>query len=158
MFKPLYMVLRHNYPERNDYPRGKLLELLGWDDLLNNSSFADTCAMRMSYALAQSGVHLAGARMTGKGKVNGRPIEPGQAALSKILRRMWGEPEKFKDEAASRAGTKGRTGVISFFHIDPDSPVGQGHIDLVEPSTSGLMLCRMECYFQAREIWFWPLS
>jgi hypothetical protein len=29
MFKPLYMVLRHNYPERDDYPRGKLLELLG---------------------------------------------------------------------------------------------------------------------------------
>jgi hypothetical protein len=114
MIKPPFAVVRHNYPERSDYPRGKLLELLGWDDVLNNPSFMDTCAMRMSYALTQSGVTLMGARMIGRGKGKGRPIEPRQAALSKILCRMWGEPEKFKSEDTARAGMKGRTGVVSF--------------------------------------------
>lgn len=157
--KPTYNNLRINYPDRELYPRGLLLEMLGWDDLLKNGNYADTCAMRMSYALARSGVWLAGARMKGKGKyVAGRPIEPGQAKLSRILVRMWGEPERYKNDDKARKATEGRTGVVSFFHINPDSPVGQGHIDLLEPSGTGWMQCRMDCYWRSREVWFWPLK
>lgn len=157
--KPSFHVLRNNYPDRDQHPRGMLLEMLGWNDLLDNQAFMDTCAMRISYALALSNVMLTGARMRGKGKsVKGMPIEPGQHKLSHILRRMWGEPEKYRDEAAARAAIKSRSGVISFFHINPESPVGQGHIDLVGPSTQGFTQCAMQCYFKAREIWFWPLS
>jgi len=155
--KPLYMVLRSNYPDRNAYPRGKLLEAMGWDDLLNNQAYTDTCAMRMSYALARSGVHLLGARMTGKGKMVARlPIEPGQGDLSRILSRMWGVPEKYHSETEARAGIGKRRGVVSFFRIHPN--VNQGHIDLVEPGWNGFAECAMSCYFGAREVWFWPLK
>ena len=157
MKPPLYTVVLSNYPTRDQYLRGQLLELLGWDDLLNNSAFEDTCAMRMSYALARSGVTLAGARMTGRGKtVSGQPIEPGQRDLSNILRRLWGEPEKYRSEEVARAGIGKRAGVISFFRIH--SGVNQGHIDLVEPRSNGFSECSMQCYFKAKEIWFWPLQ
>lgn len=154
--KPAFAILRHNYPNRAIYPRGKLLELLGWDDLLNNEAFVDTCAMRMSYALARSGVHLSGARMYGKGQVKGWQIEPGQGKLSQILRRMWGEPEKYRSEREARDGIGRRTGVVSFFRIHPN--VDQGHIDLIEPGWNGFAECAMSCYFGAREVWFWPLK
>jgi hypothetical protein len=155
--KPSYNVLRMYYPHRSRYPRGMLLELLGWDDLLNNDAYADTCAMRMSYALARAGVHLAGARMLGRGQsVKGVPIEPGQGKLSQILLRMWGAPEKYRSEAAARAGIGRRTGVVSFFRIHPN--VNQGHIDLIEPGGNGFAECAMSCYFGSREVWFWSLK
>jgi hypothetical protein len=154
--KPTYSMMRINYPYRELYHRGMLLALLGWDDLLENESYKDTCAMRMSYALARSGVRLVGARMKGKGKtVNGLPIEPGQAKLSQILLRMWGKPEKYRGETAARAGIGKRAGVVSFFRIHPN--VDQGHIDLVEPRANGFAECAVQCYFEAREVWFWPL-
>lgn len=33
-------------------------------------------------------------------------IEPGQGDLSRILSRMWGEPEKYKGVTEARAGTR----------------------------------------------------
>lgn len=155
--KPSYNMLWASYPDRTMYPRGLLLDMLGWNDVLNNDAFADTCAMRMSYALARSGVHLMGARMTGKGKhVQGWPIEPGQGDLSRILLHLWGAPEKYKGEKEARAGIGKRKGVVSFFRIHPN--VNQGHIDLIEPGKSGYSECAMSCYFGAREVWFWPLK
>jgi hypothetical protein len=159
MSPPLYSVVRHHYPTRAQYLRGQLLELLGWDDLLNNSAFEDTCAMRMSYGLTAAGVRLTGARMSGKaGLVKGLPIEPGQADLSRILRRLWGEPEIYRGEDAARADIGKRSGVVSFFRIHPESSGNQGHIDLVEPRANGFAECAMQCYFGAREVWFWPLK
>lgn len=155
--RPLYATVFQNYPRRSSYPHGMLLELLGWDDVLNNEAFKDTCAMRVSYALACSGVRLPGARMTAKGKrANGWPIEPSQGKLSGILRRTWGEPEKYRGEDAARAGIGKRGGVVSFFWIHPG--VNQGHIDLVMPRESGFSECAFQCYFSSKEIWFWPLK
>lgn len=159
MSPPLYAVLRHNYPRRGQYPRARLLELLGWNDLLNNHAFDDTCAMRMSVALALSGVELSGARMRGKSdQLKGRMIEPGQADLSRILMRIWGEPEKFRGDVVARDGVRKRSGVASFFRIDPDASSMQGHIDIVEPRENGFSECAMQCYFSAREVWFWSLK
>jgi hypothetical protein len=159
MTRPLYSVVRHHYPTRAQYLRGQLLDLLGWNDLLNNPAFEDTCAMRMSYGLAAAGVTLTGARMRGKaGLVKGLPIEPGQADLSRVLRRIWGDTEVYRGEAAARAGIGKRSGVVSFFRIHPESSSAQGHIDLVEPRANGFQECTVQCYFGAREVWFWPLK
>ena len=160
MSKPPYAVVRRHYPTRDRYPHQKLLtDVMGWDDLLDNHSFDDTCAMRMSAALALSGVRLIGARMKGNGGLaKGKLIEPGQAKLSHILQRMWGKPATYQSESEAREGIGKRSGVVSFFSIHPGSASAQGHIDLVEPRTNGFSECAMQCFFKAREIWFWPLN
>lgn len=160
MSRPAYSVVRSNFPARSRYSRERLLtEVLGWTDLLENRSFNDTCAMRVSAALALSGIKLIGARMKGTGgQTKDRSIEPGQAKLSQILRRLWGAPEKFRSEAAARAGIGTRSGIVSFFRIHPDASVAQGHIDLVEPRSNGFSECATQCFFGAAEIWFWPLK
>jgi len=127
--------------------------------LRDNHSFEDTCAMRMSAALALSGVWLVGARMKGNGGLaKGKLVEPGQAKLSQILRRMWGKPMTYQPESKARDGIGKRSGVVSFFSIHPGSASEQGHIDLVKPRTNGFSECAMQCYFKAREIWFWQLN
>jgi hypothetical protein len=79
--------------------------------------------MRIITALSLSGVDLIGARMKGKaGRLNKRRIEPGQSDLSRILRRWWGEPAKYRSETAARSGIGKRRGVISFFRIHPNPP------------------------------------
>ncbi|GGC11436.1 T6SS effector amidase Tae4 family protein [Pseudoduganella buxea] len=160
MNRPAYAVVRSNFPTRARYPREKLLtEVLGWDDLLDNRAFEDTCAMRLSAALALSGVRLVGSRMRGTGGLTrDRKIEPGQAKLSHILRHLWGKPETYRSETAARAGIGKRSGVISFFRIHPEATTAQGHIDLVEPRSNGFSECASQCFFGAAEIWFWPLN
>lgn len=160
MSRPAYAIVRSKFPARSRYPRERLLiEVLGWTDLLKNPAYNDTCAMRVSAALALSGVKLTGARMKGTGgQTKGQRIEPGQAKLSQILRRLWGAPEKFRSEAAARAGIGARSGIVSFFRIHPDASIAQGHIDLVEPRSNGLSECATQCFFGAAEIWFWPLK
>jgi hypothetical protein len=160
MNRPAYAIVRSHFPTRARYSRDKLLtEVLGWGDLIANRAFEDTCAMRVSAALALSGVRLIGARMKGKGgQARGKGIEPGQAKLSYILRRLWGEPERYRSEPAARAGIGKRSGVVSFFRIHSSPAVSQGHIDLVEPRSNGYSECATQCYFSAAEIWFWQLN
>ncbi|HWW72913.1 MAG TPA: T6SS effector amidase Tae4 family protein, partial [Duganella sp.] len=152
--------VRANFPTALLYPRRKLLEdLLGWNDLVKNPAFADTCAMRVSVALVQSGVKLIGARMNATGGLlKGKAVEPGQAKLSHILQRLWGKPETYTSETAARDGIGKRSGVVSFFRIHPEMVGTQGHIDLVEPRTNGFSECATQCYFQSTQIWFWPLK
>ena len=156
MTKPPYAVVRRCYPTRDRFPRQKLLtDVLGWDDLLDNHSFDDTCAMRMSAALALSGVKLIGARMKGNGgTAKGKLIEPGQGRLSHIRRRMWGKPVTYRSELEAREGIGQRSGVVSFFRIHPGSASAQGHIDLVEPRTNGFSECATQCCFKAQESGF----
>ena len=159
MSRPLYLIVRANCPDAQRYPHDKLLEeVLGWSDLVKNPAYADTCAMRVSVALIHAGVTLMGARMKAKGgKLKGEYVEPGQAKLSQILRRMWGEPEKYTSEKNARVGIAKRSGVVSFFRIHPNMGLSGGHIDLVEPRTNGFSECATQCYFSASQIWFWPL-
>jgi hypothetical protein len=160
MSRPPYLIVRSNFPDGHRYPRNKLLEdILGWSDLVNNPAYADTCAMRVSVALVQSGVTLMGARMKATGgQLKGKYIEPGQAKLSQILLRMWGDPEKYTSEKSARDEIDKRSGVISFFRIHPNMGLSGGHIDLVEPRTNGFSECATQCYFTASQIWFWPLK
>lgn len=156
--KPAFVMLNQNYPKLSQVPRESLLGAIGWNDVLKNPAFADTCAIRMSVALLSSGVPLPGARMkVNAGSLKGRRIEPGQGKLSIILRRLWGHPEVYTSESSAKEGIGQRSGVVSFFRIHGGGPTDGGHIDLIWPGLRGFSDCAMSCYFSAVEIWFWPL-
>jgi hypothetical protein len=154
MSRPRFSTLMGRYPRATR--REELFADIGWRDLINNPAYEDTCAIRMSYALLKAGVMLPGARMKAKGgSLNGRRIEPGQAKLSNILKKIWGTPEVYRNEAAARTGIGKRTGVASFFRI---SGGDGGHIDLIWMGEHGFQRCARSCYFSALTVWFWPLS
>jgi hypothetical protein len=155
--KPSFGMLYQHYPKAGK--REELYPLIGWSDLVNNPAFLDTCAIRMSMALLGAGVALPSARMVASdGTLKGKRIEPGQARLSGILKRIWGAPEVFMGERGAHAGIGARTGVVSFFRIHGGGPSDGGHIDLIWPSDGGFFRCARSCYFSAVEIWFWPLA
>jgi hypothetical protein len=153
--KPTFQELYKAYPRTDS--REKLLADLGWQDLIPNKAYEDTCAIRLSTGLVRAGVLLPGARRKAKAGENtkGRYIEPGQAKLSHILKRLWGEPEIYKTEMEAQAGIGNRRGVVSFFQIMLGSG---GHIDLIFPGERGYLACARSCFFVARSIWFWPLK
>ena len=158
---PRYRSVADAYPDKIPYDRAKLFELIGWEGLTNNPNFENTCAIRVSLGLCGAGMSIPGRMKVNKGQLRGRLIEPGQARLSNILARksMLGVPEKFKGQLAAERGIGTRSGVVSFWRIHP-TRVGdnQGHIDLVSPGNRGYLGCRLACYFDAMEIWFWPLK
>jgi hypothetical protein len=152
-------VLVKAYPRRRDIDRDALFRLLGWDDLIKNAAYENTCAIRMSLALIRSGVHVPGGRIPIKlGLHKGKMIEPGQARLSEILSQpsMLGKPEKFGN-ANMEAGIGDRTGIVSFFHLIPGI-YDHGHIDVVSPMLGGIRACGTDCYWTSKEVWFWPLT
>jgi hypothetical protein len=154
MIRPAYQLLRQQYPRSET--REVLFADIGWSDLTKNPAFWDTCAIRMSAALLRAGVSLPGARMQAKaGTIKGRWIEPGQAKLSAILKRLWGAPEVYSNEAAARAGIGQRHGVVSFFRIEGTDG---GHIDLIAMGDHGFLDCARACFFSAVTVWFWPLQ
>jgi len=151
--KPPFHQLRQLYPRKES--REALFADIGWSDLDANPAYWDTCAIRMSTGLLRAGVDLPGARMRAKaGTIKGRWIEPGQARLSAILRRLWGAPEIYKNEQAARTGIGQRHGIVSFFKIEGTD---SGHIDLIDVNEHGFLDCARACFFSAVTIWFWPL-
>lgn len=154
-----FPILMHNYPRARDVPHDNLFQLIGWDDLIKNPSYANTCATRVSLALIRSGVTIPDARMAIKtGPHKGKKIEPGQAKLSAILSRpsMLGQPEKFSFPRMED-GIGNRSGIVSFFKLVPGVADG-GHIDIVSPMLGGIRACGTNCYWSANEVWFWPLK
>src|SRR5438067_5385461 len=51
------------YPRKRDIDHDALFHLLGWDDLIKNPDYANTCAVRVSLALIRSGVHIPDGRI-----------------------------------------------------------------------------------------------
>jgi hypothetical protein len=49
---------------------------------------------------------------------------------------------------------KNKRGVVLFWKI---ADYGGGHIDLIE-TTDAAFVCNSACYFQSKEVWFWPLQ
>lgn len=159
--RPPYAVLDKAYPRKPKYDWVELFHSIGWDNLVGNMDYYNTCAIRVSIALLSAGYQFPGRMKIKAGPLKGKMIEPGQRALSDILAHpsRLGAPEKYKTEAAAKAGIGQRKGIISFFHIDATNPRSNlGHIDLVGPDRGGFLTCAGMCYFSpAREIWFWPL-
>ncbi|GAB3437871.1 type VI secretion system amidase effector protein Tae4 [Massilia solisilvae] len=153
-----FAVLKQNYPRKIDVDHDALFREIGWDDLIGNPAYENTCATRVSLALIRSGITIPGGRIAiKKGPFKGQMIEPGQDKLSHILatRSMFGSPEKFSTkQAESSIGL--RSGIVSFFRLIP-GVYEHGHIDIVSPQLGGIRVCGTGCYWSSREIWFWPL-
>jgi hypothetical protein len=155
--RPHFQTLKKHYPRREDVTRPDLFKSIGWQDLINDANYANTCAIRMSLALLRCGVNVPGRMRINDGPFKGKLIEPGQAKLSAILSRtaFLGAPERYDRSHAARS-IGGRSGIVSFFRLTRDYT--GGHIDIVSPSTGGIQTCGSDCYWTSREIWFWPIS
>lgn len=156
---PPFNVLWKNYSSNKIVKLPELFKEIGWDDLITNEAYANTCAIRVSLALIKSGVTIPEGRMPIKAGIHrGKRIEPGQSKLSNILSKksMLGRPEKFK-AGEHEAGIGNRSGIVSFFHLMP-GVYENGHIDLVAPQAGGAKKCASDCWWSSKEVWFWALA
>ncbi|HAT30780.1 MAG TPA: hypothetical protein DCW29_07995 [Janthinobacterium sp.] len=157
--KPAFKLLAHNYSSSNTVAKRELFEEIGWDDLIDNPGYDNTCAIRVSLALIKSGVALPGRIAIKKGPFAGARIETGQGKLSHMLTTpgFLGKPETFAGGAAED-GIGARQGSLSFWRI-PDYLNGNGgHIDIVWPGADGGDMCGSGCYWNSAEVWFWELA
>jgi hypothetical protein len=158
--RPSLHAVDAGYPRKPKYDRAELFRSIGWEDLINNGNYENTCAIRVSIALISAHMRIPGRMSIKKGALKGALIEPGQGALSHILtkRRYLGTPEKFKGESAARKGIGSRGGIVSFWNIHPYMTATQGHIDVVSMYGNDYLSCAGTCYFSASEVWFWALK
>lgn len=156
--KPLFSIVQKNYPSNRDVSKEDLLNEIGWDDLIRNPAYDNTCAIRVSLALIKSGLLISGRIAIKKGPHKGRLIEPGQARLSQLLatRQYFGAPEKFKTVVAD-SSIGNRKGVVSFWRVPGYLNGNGGHIDVVSPVLGGVRMCGSGCYWDSSEVWFWEL-
>lgn len=143
------------YPGNKTVSREALFQELGWQDLIQNPSYANTCAIRISVALVKSGITLRGGLVIQKGPHRGRRIEAGQARLAKMLAEpaYFGKAEVFRcDDAVT--GIASRKGMAAFGNIPGYMNGRGGHIDLIDGARA---ICGSDCYWTASEMWFWPL-
>lgn len=156
--KPAFSALYMGYPKSE--MRKDLYDQIGWSNVVDNPSFQDTCAIRMSIALLSAGVSIIGANMAIKaGSLAGRRVQTGQGRLSHALKRIRGKPEVYEGEDAAKEGIGRRRGVVSFFRLRHFGiPTNGGHIDLVYSAGDNFRRCARACYFDAAEVWFWPLN
>jgi hypothetical protein len=161
--KASFAALKRHFPDRYNVPSEELYQWIGYPENIGNPYFENTCAIRMSLALLGAGLPNPGTWRLKAGKYKNRMIETKQRKLSNWLVRQLGHPEKFKSgqEAQLKIGT--RNGIISFFNLHGPTD-NQGHIDIVMIDRWGKYLrCNNDnsdqgaCYWDAVEIWFWPL-
>lgn len=171
MPKPSFLTLWNNYPMAE---QAEFFRSIGWDDLIGNPVWENTCAMRMSVCLAHAGVSVtssAGMKVL-KGPLRGKSIETRQATLSNKLRRMWGAPVELNPRTGM-GEIAGKDGVISFFRLRDYNVGGAlgGHIDLldgrylVRRNVQGRVISRLQVNAikwndvlgDAESIWFWEM-
>lgn len=124
----------------------------------------------MSLCLIRSGINIPGRMAIKKGPHKSKLIEPGQVALTNILKqhRFFGAPKPLLPADRKKA-IKGKQGIISFMHISDyvtSDGVNGGHIDLArwDPTTIfGYELwadisCAGRCHWNSAEVLFWPLK
>lgn len=157
-----YNTLRSNYPSSNlrstaYVSQADLFREIGWDDFIGNSHYANTCAIRVSLALVRSGVTISPkSHSLLAGPHKGKGVQVNMSRLAELLARpnYFGAYETLTGGTISSARLS-RQGVIAFHRIP--GYLGGGHIDLIDNRTTA-DVCSSQCYFQAEEIWFWPLS
>lgn len=157
--RPSFLPLQRHYPRTDTVGKAELFREIGWDDLIKNSAYDNTCAIRMSLALMKVGVPIHGRMAIKKGPFAGQKIEPGQLKLSNMLvhKSLFGAPEKFTQQSV-KAGIAERSGVIAFFRIPGYLGGRGGHIDIVSPGPNDHLACGSGCYFNAEAFWFWELA
>jgi hypothetical protein len=151
-------VLRDHYPDSFNVPAEELWQWVGHPENARNPQWSNTCAVRMSLALASVGIYVPnGYLVVAAGKYKGRRIEIKQEILANHLCMVWGEPEKFPT-AIVRESIGNRRGVVRFVGLwGPYDP--QGHIDLIAAYDWDRLLCEGgHVYWHAVETWFfWEL-
>lgn len=161
--KPLFETLKSNYYSSNhrglNYVSSSDLYAeigLDFESLIKeNSAYRNTCATRVSLALLKSGVPFTGRLTIKSGKYTSKKIETGAKLLADQLMRpdVFGRPELYTPDNFLKK-VKGRKGVVLFWKIEN---YGGGHIDLIDVTTLNAV-CSSGCYYQSKEIWFWPLD
>lgn len=163
--KAPYAAVRRHFPATDSVSREELYQWIGHSENIADANFYNTCAVRMSLALLGAGYPNPGRYPIQAGKYKGRAIETQQVKLSAWLVRHVGKPEEFTSGRDAEAGIADRHGIVSFFSIDGGTE-RQGHIAIVARDRWGQYLrCGNEidgmatgCYWQSREVWFWPLA
>jgi Type VI secretion system (T6SS), amidase effector protein 4 len=152
MKKPSFSALQAEYYSNRNVTRDDLFYELGWDDLINNDAYHNTCSVRISLALIKVGIPIKGRIRIKAGPYKGKMIEPGLLKLARMLatKEYFGKPEKFTSEDAG-FGIYKRKGIVAFIGIPGYE--GGGHMDLISGS-----VCGSDCYWDAKEIWFWELT
>ena len=161
--KPSFATLKSNYYSSNElqssYVSGAdLYAEMGRSHealIKENTAYINTCAARVSLALLKSNVPFAGRLLVKAGKYTGKKIETGAKLLADELRKpgAFGDPETCTTANVLQK-IKGRKGLILFWKI---TGYNGGHIDLIDSSTANAV-CSSGCYYQSKEIWFWPLA
>jgi hypothetical protein len=129
------------------------------DNLIEQSpGYRNTCATRVSLALIKSGVPLNGRLSIKSGPYVGKKLETGAKLLADELMKpeMLGRPEIHKPDAFL-GKIKGRRGIVFFYKIEAYGAGSGSHIDLIDHSTASAV-CASACYYNSKEIWFWPLK
>lgn len=161
--KPTFATLKSNYYSSNElqsnYVSGSDLYAemgINHEKLIKqNPAYINTCAARVSLALLKSNVSFQGRLPIKSGKFIGKKIETGAKLLADQLKKpeLFGMPEIYKP-ANFQQKIKGKKGVVLFWKI---TGYGGGHIDLIDSLTTNTV-CSSGCYYQSKEIWFWPLQ
>lgn len=156
--KPTFATLSNSYSSNRIVSPEALYKEIGWDDLIGDSAYANTCAIRVNLALIKSGINVRGRMAIKKGPHKGKFIEPDQAKLSAALAEIpiFGVPEKFKSADANK-GIGHRRGIVAFWRMAGYLNDRRGHIDLVSPALGGIQNCGMGCLWNSQEVWFWEL-
>lgn len=156
--RPLYEVLRAHFPQKGKVTTVQLYESIGHSEYGPDARMQNTCAVRLSVALAGAGITIRPGNITVlAGSRKGWRLESGQARLSNYLLRAWGEPERYASGPEARKAIGARRGVVSFYHLYGTTDQ-QGHIDMIAPDGWGEAACVDDCYWQSAEVWFWPLK
>lgn len=158
MWQLSYPALKSNFYSTKDVKAAELFRELGWDDLIGNPAYENTCAIRMSLALIKCGMYIPGRLRIKKGPYKGTLIEMGQRNLSLLLaeKSRLGPPEKLKGIESERA-IGNRSGIVSFWQLIP-GVYDHGHIDIVSDPSGRLRACGSDCYWTSKEVWFWSLK
>lgn len=159
-----YASLRMHFPDTDSVPLEELWQWLGYPENIKDINFSNTCAVRMSLALLGAGFPSPGTYPVKAGKYTGKSIETRQRKLSTWLARQLGQPEKYKSGADAQKAIGARRGIISFFQLHGPSD-RQGHIAIVSVNRWQVFRCGPErddaptgCFWNAVEVWFWPLK
>jgi len=158
-----FSTLWANYPDPRRTPRDALYRSLGWDDLIDDPNYHNTCAIRMSVCLLRSGHNIpTGELKIWKGPLKGKRVKIRYDGMAKHLKAIWGDPEILVRPTKQDLEAKG-DGVIAFFGLPGGYP---GHIDLFDVTKTDFQLlfwrwsqtssaCGSGCYFGSREVWYW---
>ncbi len=159
-----FEAVRMHFPDKVSITSAEIYQWIGHPENIGNPNFENTCAIRLSLALLGAGFPSPGTYPVRAGKFKGRTIETSQRKLSNWLKGQLGPPEQYKGGGEARKEIGKRHGIISFFKLHGETD-RQGHIDIVMIDRwNEYLRCGNNnddaggCYWDAVDVWFWPLK